>query len=453
MKRFIITLAAIATALQALTLQAAVTPDMAAQLGTSLTPVGAERAGNADGGIPTWEGGLPLNAGKADEYGRLSDPFAAEAPLFTISADNAAQYRDKLSDGHLAMFARYPSTYKMAVYPSHRTASLPASVLEAVRQNATRTQLVQGGNGLADFSTAVPFPIPQSGVEVIWNHIARYRGGSARRTIMQTSPLANGQYVPVSMRQWFTYRDQLKDFDPAKPGNVLFYYMQTITAPARLSGNVLLVHETLDQVAEPRKAWLYTAGQRRVRRAPQVAYDGPSPGAEGQRVADNLDLYNGAPDRYEWKLLGKRELYIPYNGYKLQSAEQKYDDIIKPGHINPELSRYELHRVWVVDGVLKSGERHVYAKRRMYIDEDSWQIVLADHYDSRGELWRVAEGFMTQLYDKQIPWLSVETLYDLQNGRYVVSGLRNEERTPMEFGLVSSAAEYTPAALRKVGLR
>lgn len=453
MKTVITTTFSIAVAFQAFTLQAAVSPDMAAQLGAGLTPVGAERAGNADGSIPSWEGGLSPGAGKVDEYGRLSDPFASEAPLFTITADNVEQYRDKLSNGQLAMFARYASTYKMPVYPSHRTASLPDSVLETVKQNAVQTQLIQGGNGLSDFSTAVPFPLPQSGVEAIWNHIARYRGGSVRRTIVQTTPLANGQYAPVSMRQWFTYRDQLKDFDPANPGNVLFYYMQTITAPARLSGNVLLVHETLDQVAEPRKAWIYTAGQRRVRRAPQVSYDGPSPGAEGQRVADNLDMYNGAPDRYEWKLLGKRELYVPYNDYKLQSAALKYSDIIKPGHINPDLVRYELHRVWVVEAQLKKGERHIYAKRNMYIDEDSWQIVLADHYDSRGELWRVAEGFMTQLYDKRIPWLSVETLYDLLNGRYVVSGMRNEERTPMEFGVVSSAAEYTPAALRKVGIR
>ncbi|SCZ39915.1 MULTISPECIES: DUF1329 domain-containing protein [unclassified Pseudomonas] len=453
MKNLSISLSGIALALVALGLHAAVPADQAARLESSLTPVGAERSGNQNGSIPSWNGGLKGKAGTVDAFGHLSDPFASESPLFTITAKNAEQYRDKLSEGQLALFKRYPNSFQMPVYPTHRTASVPESVAQSIRQNAISASLMEGGNGLQGFSTAIPFPIPQNGIEVVWNHIARYRGGSVQRTIMQTAPLVDGSYVPVTMSQWFTYRDHVKDFDPANPGNVLFYYMQAITSPARLSGNVLLVHETLDQVKEPRKAWIYTAGQRRVRRAPQVAYDGPSPGAEGQRVADNTDMYNGSPDRYEWKLIGKQELYIPYNAYKLQSPELKYDEIIKPGHINSNLTRYELHRVWVVEADLKEGERHVYAKRKLYIDEDSWQIVVAEHYDARGDLWRVGEGFITQVYDKQIPWLSVEALYDLHNGRYVVSGLRNEERSPMEFGTVSSSSDYTPSALRKVGIR
>lgn len=453
MKRSFIAISGMATAFVALNLHAAVSAEQAAKLGGSLTPMGAERAGNQDGSIPAWTGGLKADAGSVDASGHLSDPFAAESPLFTITAQTVEQYRDKLSEGQLAMFKRYPQSYKMPIYTSHRTANVPASVEQAIKQNAVTTNMIEGGNGLRGFLTATPFPIPQNGLEVVWNHIGRYRGGSIKRTIMQTAPLANGQYVPVSMNQWFTYRDYVKEYDPAKPGNVLFYYMQTITSPARLSGNVLLVHETLDQVKEPRKAWIYTAGQRRVRRAPQVAYDGPSPGSEGQVVADNVDMYNGSPDRYDWKLLGKQELYIPYNAYKLESPTLKYSEIIKPGHINSDLTRYELHRVWVVEATLKQGERHIYAKRKFYIDEDSWQISVVDHYDSRGTLWRVGEGFMTQLYDKAIPWLSVSTLYDLQNGRYMVSGLRNEERSKVDFGAVSSSAEYTPSALRKVGIR
>ncbi|MCY1520674.1 hypothetical protein D9M68_554560 [compost metagenome] len=200
-------------------------------------------------------------------------------------------------------------------------------------------------------------------------------------------------------------------------------------------------------------AWIYNAGQRRVRRAPQISYDGPYPASEGQRVADNLDMYNGAPDRYDWKLVGKREVYIPYNSYRLDAPDLKYTDIVKPGHINSDLTRYELHRVWQVEATLKSGERHVYAKRVFFVDEDTWQIALADHYDSRGTLWRTAEGHMEPMYDRQIAWLGTETLYDLINGRYIVSGMRNEEKQPIEFGFTSSTAEYTAAALRSAGIR
>lgn len=432
---------------------AAVTPEQAAQLGKTLTPLGAEQAGNADGSIPAWTGGLQANSGQKDANGFLDDPYAAEQPLFTIDAKNAEQYRDKLSPGQLAMLQRYSGSYRLPVYPSHRSVALPDFVYRAAQHNALNTQLVEGGNGLTNFQTAYPFPIPQNGQEVVWNHLTRYRGGSMKRTSVQATPDKGGAFIPVHFNMQFTYRDQLKDFDPANPGNVLFYYKEEVSAPARLAGNVLLVHETLNQVREPRMAWIYNAGQRRVRRAPQVAYDGPYPAAEGQRVGDNFDMYNGAQDRYDWKLVGKRELYIPYNSFKLDSPKLKYQDIVQAGHLNPEQARYELHRVWEVEANLKPGERHVYAKRVLFIDEDSWQIVLADHYDARGTLWRVGEGHLQPYYDVQVPWLAVETLYDLLNGRYIVSGMKNQEKQAVEFAVKTLAAEYTPAALRNAGIR
>lgn len=431
----------------------AVSVEQAAQLGASLTPLGAEKAGNAAGTIPPWDGGLSSGAGNRDAAGFLSNPFATEQPLFTITVQNMAQYQDHLTPGQMAMLKRYPGTYQLPVYRSHRSANAPDFVYQAARENATRTRMVDGGNGLENFSTAMPFPIPQDGLEVVWNHITRYRGGSAKRSHVQATPLADGSFVPVHFKDQFTFRDRVADFDPANPGNVLFYYKQLVIAPSRLAGDVLLVHEPLNQVKEPRLAWLYSAGQRRVRRAPQVSYDGPYPAADGQRVADNQDMFNGAPDRYEWKLVGKREIYIPYNSYRLDGADLKYSDIIKPGHINPELTRYELHRVWQVEATLKPGERHIYAKRVFFVDEDSWQIALADHYDARGALWRVAEGHLSPMYDLQIPWLGTEALYDLINGRYIVSGMHNEEKMALQFGFTSSAAEYTAAALRSSGIR
>jgi hypothetical protein len=241
---------------------------------------------------------------------------------------------------------------------------MPAEVVEATKANALNTNMVQNGNGLEKFTVANAFPIPKNGLEVIWNHITRYRGGSVKRYVTQATPQTNGSYSLVYFDDEFVFPNKLKDYDASKPSNVLFYFKQKVTAPSRLAGNVLLVHETLDQIKEPRMAWLYNAGQRRVRRAPQVSYDGPGTAADGLRTSDNLDMYNGAPDRYEWKLNGKKEIYISYNNYELDSPKLKYDDIIKAGHINQDLTRYELHRVWHVTATLKAGERHIYEERR-----------------------------------------------------------------------------------------
>ncbi|MGF6224084.1 DUF1329 domain-containing protein [Pseudomonas frederiksbergensis] len=431
---------------------AAVPAAEADKLGKSLTPMGAEMAGNADGSIPAWKP-MPKNAGSVDSKGFLADPFASEKPQFTITAQNVDQYKDKLAPGQYAMFKRYPETFKMPVYPSHRGATVPDEVLASIKKNATNTNLVSGGNGLENFETAIPFPIPKSGVEVIWNHITRYRGGSVTRLITQATPQPNGSFSLVYFEDQFVFRDKMKDYDPKNPGNILFYFKQKVTAPARLAGGVLLVHETLDQVKEPRSAWVYNAGQRRVRRAPQVSYDGPGTAADGLRTSDNLDMYNGAPDRYDWKLEGKKEMYVASNSYKLDSPQLKYADIIKAGHINQDLTRYELRRVWHVVATLKEGQRHIYAKRDFYIDEDTWQAAVVDHYDGRGQLWRVAEAHSENYYDKQVPWYALETLYDLQSGRYLALGMKNEEKSAYNFGFTASTADFTPAALRQEGVR
>ncbi|MGE8099686.1 DUF1329 domain-containing protein [Pseudomonas fluorescens] len=438
--------------LLATAVMAAVPAAEADKLGKSLTPMGAEMAGNADGSIPAWKP-MPKNAGTVDSKGFLSNPYASEQPLFTITAKNVDQYKDKLAPGQYAMFKRYPDTFKMPVYPSHRGATVPDQVFAAIKKNATNTNLVSGGNGLENFETAVPFPIPKSGVEVIWNHITRYRGGSVTRLVTQATPQPNGSYSLVYFQDQFVFRDKMKDYDPKNPGNILFYFKQKVTAPARLAGGVLLVHETLDQVKEPRSAWVYNAGQRRVRRAPQVSYDGPGTAADGLRTSDNLDMYNGAPDRYDWKLEGKKEMYIASDSYKLDSPALKYDEIIKAGHINQDLARYELRRVWHVVATLKEGQRHIYAKRDFYIDEDTWQAAVIDHYDGRGQLWRVAEAHAENYYDQQVPWYALETLYDLQSGRYLALGMKNEEKRAYDFGFTASTSDFTPAALAQDGVR
>ncbi|MGV8919520.1 MAG: DUF1329 domain-containing protein [Pseudomonas sp.] len=456
MRKMILQCGFMALSLLATNVMAAVSAEEAAKLGTTLTPLGAEKAGNADGSIPAYTGGIATNAGTVDSKGFLSDPFANEKPLFTITAATAAQYKDKLSPGQMAMLQRYPETYHIPVYPTHRTMALPQKVYDAIKRGATTVTTINDGNGLsANFTDTryYAFPIPKNGVEVLWNHITRYHGGSVHRTITQVTPQTNGAFDPVTFEEDIGAPDDIPDLDKAAGANILTFFKQEVTKPARLAGNVLLVHETLDQVKEPRQAWIYNAGQRRVRRAPQVAYDGPGTAADGLRTSDNFDMFSGAPDRYDWKLIGKKEMYIPYNSYKLDQPTLKYSDVVRAGHINQDLTRYELHRVWEVEGTLKPNERHIYAKRHMYIDEDSWQVALVDHYDGRGALWRVAEGHAEYFYNKQAAAYTLEALYDLNAGRYIALGMKNEEKHSYQFDQKFHVADFTPNALRNEGIR
>lgn len=433
---------------------AALPADQAERLGTELTPLGAIKEGNAAGTIPAWQGGLARDAAPV-ERGFVGDPYAQDRPLFVITADNAEQYRENLSPGQLAMLANYPQTYRIPVYPSRRSASVPEHIQAAARKSVTSVSTTNDGNALSGFgeSRYYAFPIPQNGLEAIWNHMTRYRGGSVKRISAYIAPYANGSYSAVRMYDEISYAETVGNVDKEQLDTVLFFYKQRVLSPARMAGNVVLIHETIDQVADPRRAWIYNAGQRRVRRAPQLAYDGPGQASDGQRTVDNHDLYNGAPDRYDWKLVGRREMYIPYNSFRLASPTLRHDQMFQAGHLNQDYTRYELHRVWEVEATLKPGQRHIYAKRRFFIDEDTWQIALADMYDGRGDLWRVGEGHMIQFYHVQVPNYAGEVLYDLQNRRYIAIGFGNEEDSGAEYGFASKLSDFSPSALRSAGVR
>ena len=295
--------------------------------------------------------------------------------------------------------------------------------------------------------------MPKDGLETIWNVLLRYKGDTYAMTWNQAAVTRDGAYTLVRFEYEydFSYSNVSKPAAEREP-NKLTNFLQIVTAPARLAGQVLLVHETVDQVKQPRSAWIYNPGQRRVRLAPNVAYDNPGTAADGLRTSDDFGMYNGATDRYDWKLVGKQEMYIPYNSYKLGSNTLKYADILKPGHINPEHTRYELHRVWVVEATLKPGASHIYKRRTFYIDEDSWAIVVTDKYDARDQLWRVSEQHSMNFYDVPMYYGTVEVHSDLQSGRYIAMGLRNEESKVYQ-PIRRSAADFTPANLRNLGTR
>ncbi len=430
---------------------AKVTAAEAARLGNDLTPLGATVAGNASGSIPAWEGGITKPPANYQPGARLPDPFADDKPLFTITGDNFRSYEANLSPGQIALFERYPKTFRMRVYPSRRSASLPQRIYDRTIANATTATLTEDGNGVMNAGEGIPFPIPKNGLEAIWNHLMRYRGKTTRQITGQATPTADGNYVVVRLKEDLLWAYYQPGATTETVDNVLAYFIQEVMSPPRLAGQVLLVHETLNQAAEPRKAWVYNPGQRRVRRAPNIAYDNPGTASDGQRTNDQHDMFNGAPDRYNWTLVGKQELYIPYNSYKLHS-NHPIDDILKPSHMNPDLVRYELHRVWVVDARLKEGTRHIYARRTFYIDEDSWQVAIVDHYDGRDQIWRVNEGHVINFYQVPLVWTSTVAAYDVQNGRYIVNGLA-VENTIVEFDVPMKHQRFTPQALRKLGRR
>ncbi|NNK31658.1 MAG: DUF1329 domain-containing protein [Xanthomonadales bacterium] len=426
-------------------------PDQVHRLQEDLTPVGAERRGNADGTIPEWTGGItepPVPYQPGDHH---PDPFAGEEKLFRIDASNKDDYRDRLSAGQLAMLARFPDFY-LEVYPTHRTAAFPQRIYDKTAENARKGALIDDGNAVVDVAEGFPFPFPENAKELIWNHRLRYKGTGSIRHINMVAPTTGGAFTEVLMtvtttNPYYIPGETLESID-----NHLLMFQREITSPPRLAGNVLLVYESLNQAEQPRKAWVYNPGQRRVIRAPNVAYDSPSGATDGLHVSDMTDMFNGALDRFDWELKGKREMYVPYNSYRVHSNEFDYDDLVRPGHLDPSYMRYELHRVWVVEARLRDGNRHINSRRTYYLDEDSYQILLADHYDANGQLWRYSEAHPINFYDVPVFWTTLEVHYDLDAARYAAFRL-NPSRPVPPFNMDMNMNDFTPQALRRKGHR
>jgi hypothetical protein len=447
-------LLAISVALASSSVSAKISTDDAEKLGKELTPMGAVQAANKDGSIPAWSGGITKAPASYQVGEHHVDPYPDDKVQYSITAKNVSDYKNLLTPGQIKLFETYPETFKMNVYQTRRSASYPSHVYDAVKINSTRAELVEGGNGIKNAAIGIPFPIPENGLEAIWNHTLRYRGEGMVRQGGQAAPTASGDYTYVGFVDQLLIPYGVKGTTPSEleKTNILFKFKQKVTEPARLAGTALLVHETMDQIKTPRQAWTYNTGQRRVRRAPNVAYDAPGSASDGLRLTDDFDMYNGAPNRYNWTLKGKQELLIPYNDYRLHSNKLKYSDILQPGHINPELVRYEKHRVWVVEASLKENTRHTYKKRIFFIDEDSWQVAIADIYDNRDELYRVAVAHGLNYYEVPTQWSTLEVYHDLQSRRYIAMGLDNEEKM-YDFSVKLKQKSFTPSALRREGRR
>lgn len=406
--------------------QAAVTEQEAAQLGKSLTPVGAERAGNKDGTIPEWKGGVTSAPAGWKAGQKRIDPFAGDKVLYSIDASNVDKYKDRLSEGQMAL-VRQLKGYRMDVYPTHRSCGFPDIVLERTRTNAREARLAANGWGLEKgIGAAVLFPIPKTGAEAVWNHKLRYMGEGRIEQYATIFSNKGGDFTPLVQQQWtWVPFHSPKNKGVEDVGGVEMKLLNAVLSPAARAGELILAHWSMNESSD---AWLYFPGQRRTRRAPTFAYDNPVPGYENLESVDQYPMYAGAMDRYDWKLVGKQELLIPYNSFKLIDKSRKYKEIYLPQYVNRDLMRYELHRVWVVEATLKEGMRHIFPRRVMFIDEDSWTLLLTDLYDAQGKVWRVQEASLWVA--PEIPACVSQEFagYDLNVGRYIVETATQEHR-------------------------
>lgn len=434
---------------------AALSGEELSQLGSALTPMGAERAGNKDGTIPAWTGkwlGVPQGVAYKDGD-RYPDPYPGEQPRFVITAQNMAEYQANLTDGQKALFKQYPSSFKMMIFPSHRDFRYDEAAYKGIRTYAQNVKMTADGNGLKNYPPQAPFPVPHSGQELMWN----LRFSSAIGT--EAAVYDQAVVYPAGSIAWGKWKYEIwspmngPKFDPSQPFIDRTFARVGTDLPLSDRGSLIVSQTYWDhEGSDLTKTWVYNPGTRRVRQSPEYGFDQPQ-GPGGFRTVDDDRLFNGSGERYNWKILGKKEIYVPYDDYKLNDASIKYASLLTKGHPNPEFVRYELHRVWVLEATLKSGFRHQYAKRVIYLDEDTWMALLADNYDAQGQLWRTNMQTTFYAYDAQRFYPATVFYQDLISSAYMADRMTNEGKvvrlnSDPEF----NEGHFSPDSIRASGL-
>ena len=437
-------------------------PEELARLGTDLTPMGAIRAGSDDGLIPAWTGtvvGLPPGL-KWDGPGTpYPDPYASEKPLFVITRENMSQYRNRLSPGQIAMFETYPDTFRMPVYPSHREFAYAPSIYAHVRYNAEHAELYNDNEGIRGYIGQQAFPVPTTGAEIVW--LTRTTGAFVTR---------EGDYSDIAVfpngtqsvrRSWFLQESPYADRNnPLTPeyeypnlGKYGGYIMTYVTEPARDKGLITSIFEPYDYSQNAREVWRYLPGSRRVRRAPTVGFDTPD-GPGGLKTIDEVRGFNGSMERFDWAFVGREEVFIPYHNYRFDDPGVSYETLLTKFHANPDYMRYELKRVWIAEATLKEGQRHLYGKRRIYVDEDTGLTAITENYDGHGELWKVVLFNSIYEYHGEAYVRRAQMYHDLRAGAYITERLVNDSK-PLLYDInpVKGPAYFSPSNVRKLGRR
>ncbi|WP_321812251.1 MULTISPECIES: DUF1329 domain-containing protein [unclassified Burkholderia] len=429
--RFIVVTALSVSAASMLTLNmgayAAVGAEEAGKLKATLTPMGAEREGSKDGAIPAWTG--EIIKGGDTSGGKRSDPFANEKPLYSITPQTMAQYSDKLTDGQQALLKKYPD-YRIDVYPTHRTGVAPQWVYDATFRNATSAKLEAGNLKVAGAYGGIPFPIPKSGDEAIWNHLLRWSPGGDVSGVSHYQVTADGGKVLLSSGKLYEQRPYYVK-DGADKFEGYYYKVYAVTSsPALHAGEANVGWSEIDRSGTLDPAWTYLPGQRRVRKLPVAAYDTPMPASSGLTTFDELNVFSGPTDRYEWKIVGKKEMIVPYNVNRaLKVSDEK---LVGKRFIDPDAVRWEVHRVWVIDAQLKAGKRHQVPHKRFYLDEDTWTVVLADGWDAKGQLWRTYWQWLIAMPDAPGAIPTTFGQYDLLGSTYIIENALGSARPQYE---------------------
>ena len=350
------------------------------------------------------------------------NPFIDDEIQLEINISNYENYLAYLTEGQIAMFETYPETFVMYIYPSRRSCAVPNEVYDLSKSG--NANMIADGEGVDGVVGSIPFPDASEPLHHVWNHILRYRGvdivgGAPYYVVNPDGSMTQGAGEAIAKNCWNPFVKE--SYCEGLQGML----MQKVTHPPRLADASLLVIESLNALDSPRKAWVYDPGTRRVRRAPNIAYNYLGSATQGLSTADSFDGFNGAKDRYNWTNVGTELKFMPYNVYDFYNADRK--EVLTNFHVNQKYMRYELVKVNIVRADIKSDKRHIYPHRVMYFDADSYGMISEEVYDGKKEIMNYRELPLMNFYDEPACLAVHSATYNFATRRYLLNNVRSSE--------------------------
>ena len=416
---------------------------------SQLTPVGAEAAASADGAIPTYTDGLrAFSARRSQNRGeRLNHPYAADAPLFAIDQTSMDNHAALLSAGHKQLLSTHDS-YRIAVYPTRRSVSFPQEIEQASLGNEASARLVNADE-IEGVTSGVPFRRPKTGVEVIWNHRLRYRG-QAHDWVFHRGVRHESGDLELNQARWMfqAHYNRLAASRQSARDDMIYQALLFLEPAEEYPRFQIVAHESLSPGVARRKLWGNISPRSKTTLIPG---DNDALGIFSRKIrfGDMFDVFSGITDAYVYKLIGKREMIVPYNAFAfLVDVGLLPEDVLTPDHLNPDFARYERHRVWVVEASLREGKGHTFDRRVFYVDEDSWAILMVDCYTD-GNLVRFQEGHLLPVYPTESVAYAPHVVYQFDIPRYFATRLPLNARPPKFDDPDVLSARINPSALRR----
>ena len=414
-----------------------------------MTAVGAEAAASNDRVVPAYSEGLRRFAERRrpKRGERLDHPFAADAPLFTVDRNSMKAHSALLSEGHKHLLRQH-ARYRMAVYPSRRSVSFPSVIEQASLANEMSARLVDADE-IAGVHMGVPFRRPKTGVEVIWNHRLRYRG-QANDWVYNRGVRHESGDLEINQARWkfLAHYNRVTSTSQTARDDLIYQALLLIEPAEEYPQFQIVAHEALSPGVTRRKLWGNISPRSKTTLIPG---DNDALGIFSRKIrfGDMFDVFSGITDAYVYKLIGKREMIVPYNAFAFSvDVGLRPEDVLTPDHPNPDFARYEHHRVWVVEASLRQGKGHTFDRRVFYVDEDSWAILMVDCYTD-GELVRFQEGHLLPVYPTESVAYAPHVVYQFDIPRYFATRLPLGARPPRFDDPELLATSINPSALRK----